>query len=183
MFQWDAVTGGSNGIVGVWPAPWLASKTAFYLLTLVACAGAIGFLWRALYSPFGYALRAARDSPLRADAIGMDVRRLQWAGFTLAGVFAGIAGALYAFSKGSISPETMAVTRSVDGLVMVLLGGMQTLTGPVWGAALFTWLQDTVARNIDYWRAVIGAVILFLVLAFPQGIAGFLGNRLKGRGA
>jgi branched-chain amino acid transport system permease protein len=98
-------------------------------------------------------------------------------------VFAGIAGALYAFSKGSISPETMAVTRSVDGLVMVLLGGMQTLTGPVWGAALFTWLQDTVARNIDYWRAVIGAVILILVLAFPQGIAGFLGNRLKGRGA
>ncbi|MCC6212402.1 MAG: ABC transporter permease [Burkholderiales bacterium] len=183
VFQWDALTGGSNGIVGVWPAPWLASKTAYYLLTLVVCAAAIAFLWRALYSPFGYALRAARDSPLRADAIGMDTRRLQWAGFALAGLFAGIAGALYAFSKGSISPETMAVTRSVDGLVMVLLGGIQTLTGPLWGAALFTWLQDTVARNVDYWRAVIGAVILFLVLAFPQGVTGFVGERLRARDA
>ncbi len=183
VFQWDAFTGGSNGIVGVWPAPWLASRTAYYLLTLMVSFAAIALLWRALYAPFGYALRAARDSPLRADAIGMDVRRLQWAGFTFAGLFAGVAGALYAFSKGSISPETMAVTRSVDGLVMVLLGGLQTLTGPVLGAALFTWLQDTVARNIDYWRAVIGMVILFLVLVFPQGIAGFLSERREARKA
>jgi len=183
VFQWDGFTGGSNGMVGVWPAPWLASKTAYYLLTTIASVAAIALLWRALYAPFGYALRAARDSPLRADAIGMDVRRLQWAGFALAGLFAGIAGALYAFSKGSISPETMAVTRSVDGLVMVLLGGLQTLTGAVWGAALFTWLQDTVARNIDYWRAVLGMVILALVLAFPQGIAGFARDRLAARKA
>jgi len=75
------------------------------------------------------------------------------------------------------------VTRSVDGLVMVLLGGLQTLTGAVWGAALFTWLQDTVARNIDYWRAVLGMVILALVLAFPQGIAGFARDRLAARKA
>ncbi|MGH8740804.1 MAG: ABC transporter permease subunit, partial [Burkholderiales bacterium] len=130
------------------------------------------FLWKAIYSPFGYALRAGRDSPLRAAAIGIDVRRMQWAGFVLAGALAGIAGALYAFSKGSISPETLSVPRSVDGLVMVLLGGLQTLTGPVWGAALFTWLEDSVSREIAYWRAAIGAVILLLVLALPQGLAG-----------
>ena len=69
--------------------------------------------------------------------------------------------------------------RSVDGLVMVLLGGIQSLTGPVWGAAIFTWLQDAVAREIDYWRAVLGAVILALVLAFPQGIAGFVSERIN----
>jgi branched-chain amino acid transport system permease protein len=68
--------------------------------------------------------------------------------------------------------------RSVDGLVMVLLGGVQTLTGPVWGAALFTWLEDAVSREIAYWRAAIGAVVLLLVLAFPQGIAGLLKGRL-----
>jgi len=181
VFQWDAFTGGSNGIIGIWPAPWLSSKTAYYYLTLLVCAAAIAALWRALYAPFGYALRAARDSPLRADAIGIDARRLQWAAFTLSGLFAGMAGALYAFSKGSISPESMAVPRSVDGLVMVLLGGIQTLTGPVWGAALFTWLQDAVARNVDYWRAVIGAVILLLVLAFPQGLTGFVAERLEAR--
>jgi branched-chain amino acid transport system permease protein len=178
VFQWDTFTGGSNGLVGIWPAPWLASKTAYYYLTLAACVAGIALLWRVLYSPFGYAVRAGRDSPLRADAIGIDARALQWAAFTFAGLFAGLAGALFAFSKGSISPEALAVTRSVDGLVMVLLGGIQTLTGPVWGAALFTWMQDAVARGIDYWRAVIGAVILVLVLAFPQGITGFLRERL-----
>jgi len=177
IFQWDAFTGGSNGIVGIWPAAWLASKTAYYYLTLAACLGGIALLWRILYSPFGYAVRAGRDSPLRADAIGIDVRAWHWAAFTFAGLFAGLAGALYAFSKGSISPEALSVTRSVDGLVMVLLGGIQTLTGPVWGAVLFTWLQDAVARGIDYWRAVIGGVILLLVLAFPQGVTGFLRER------
>jgi branched-chain amino acid transport system permease protein len=85
---------------------------------------------------------------------------------------AGLSGALYVFSKGSISPETMAVGKSVDGLVMVLLGGIQTLAGPVVGAFSFTWLHDVVARNTDYWRALLGAVILLLVLLFPQGMAG-----------
>ena len=169
-FQWDALTGGSNGIVGVWPAPWLGSKTAYYFLTLLFCALGISFLWRAIYSPFGYALRAGRDSPLRAEAAGINVRSIQWAAFTFAGLAAGIAGALYAFSKGSISPEAMGIQRSVDGLVMVMLGGVQTLTGPVWGAALFTWLQDTAARNVDYWRAATGIVILALVLVLPNGI-------------
>jgi len=177
IFQWDAFTGGSNGLVGIWPSEWLSSKTAYYYLTLAACLGGIALLWRILYSPFGYAVRAGRDSPLRADAIGIDVRALQWAAFTFAGLFAGLAGALFAFSKGSISPEALSVTRSVDGLVMVLLGGIQTLTGPLWGAALFIWLQDAVARGIDYWRAVIGGVILLLVLAFPQGVTGFLRER------
>ena len=176
-FQWDALTGGSNGLIGVWPAPWLASRTAYYFLTLLACLPGILLLWRAAYSPFGYALRAGRDSALRADAIGINVRAVQWAAFVLAGTCAGLAGALYAFSKGSISPETLSVPRSVDGLVMVLLGGVQTLTGPAWGAALFTWLEDSVSRSIDYWRAAIGAVILLLVLAFPQGLAGFLKQR------
>jgi branched-chain amino acid transport system permease protein len=173
-FQWDTVTGGSNGLVGVWPAAWLGSRTAYYLLTLACCAAAIAALWRIAASPFGYALRASRDSPLRAEAIGIDVRGQQWAAFTLAGLFAGLAGALFAFSKGSISPETLSVPRSVDGLVMVLLGGVQTLTGPVWGAALFTWLEDAVSREIAYWRAAIGAVVLLLVLAFPLGLAGTL---------
>jgi branched-chain amino acid transport system permease protein len=176
-YQWDALTGGSNGLIGVWPAGWLGSRTAYYYAALLLCACGIALLWRAVFSPFGYALRAARDSPLRAEAIGIDVRARQWAAFAVAGAFAGLAGALFAFSKGSISPETLAVPRSVDGLVMVLLGGVQTLTGPVWGAALFTWLTDELSRDVAYWRAAIGAAILALVLAFPQGLAGFLKAR------
>ena len=106
------------------------------------------------------------------------MRALQWAAFTIAGTLAGVAGALFAFSKGSISPEVLSVPRSVDALVMVLLGGVQTLTGPLWGAGLFTWLEDSVSREIEYWRAAIGAVIVLLVLAFPQGIAGFVKEKL-----
>jgi branched-chain amino acid transport system permease protein len=178
-FQWDTVTGGSNGMIGVWPAPWLASKTAFYYAALLACAAALALLWRMIFSPFGYALRASRDSSLRAEAIGIPVRAVQWAAFCVAGLFAGLAGALFAFSKGSISPETLSVPRSVDALVMVLLGGLQTVTGPMWGAALFVWLEDTISRGFEYWRAAIGAAILLLVLAFPQGIAGFVRERLE----
>ncbi len=175
-FQWDDFTGGSNGLTGVWPAAWLSDKRAYYLLTLLAVAGGVLALRRILFSPFGFAMRASRDSPLRADAIGMDVPRIQWAAFVVAAVFAGLAGALYAFSKGSISPDSMAVGKSVDGLVMVLLGGVQTLTGPVVGAVSFTWLQDTVARSTDYWRALLGGIVLLLVLVFPMGIAGFVGQ-------
>jgi len=163
-FQWDEVTGGSNGLVGVWPDSWLASRAAYYYLVLILCGYAIFVLWRMAHTPFGYALRASRDSPLRASAIGIDVRATQWLAFILTGSAAGVAGALFAFSKGSISPETLSVQRSVDGLVMVLLGGVHTLTGPVWGAAGFTWLQDVMARSVEYWRAAIGAAILLLVL-------------------
>jgi len=172
-YQWDDFTGGSNGLTGVWPAEWLADRHTYYYLTLAVVVGGVLLLRRALFSPFGYALRAGRDSPLRADAIGIDVKRLQWGGFVVAAVFAGLAGALFAFSKGSISPDSMSVGKSVDGLVMVLLGGVQTLAGPVVGAVTFTWLQDSVARSTDYWRALLGGIVLLLVLAFPQGIAGF----------
>ncbi len=177
MFQWDEVTGGSNGVVGVWPAAWLSQKWVYYYFTLGITVAGVLLLRRVLHSPFGYAMRAARDSRLRADAIGIDAVSVHWAAFVLAGTVCGMGGALFAFSKGSISPEVIGVSRSIDGLVMVLLGGLQTLAGPLVGASAFTWLQDTVARQTDYWRALLGFTILLLVLAFPQGIAGSIRAR------
>lgn len=185
-YQWDAVTGGSNGLTGVWPASWLSDRTAYYYLTLAIVVAGVLLLRRILFSPFGYAMRASRDSMLRADAIGIDVKRLQWVAFVIAGLAAGVAGSLFAFSKGSISPETLHVGRSVDGIVMVMLGGIQTLIGPIVGAVTFGWLHDTVARSTDYWRAMLGGIILLLVLLFPQGIAGYirqLSNNLAERKA
>ena len=173
VYQWDDFTGGSNGVTGVWPSAWLANRTHYYYLALVLVAVAVVLLRRFLFSPFGSAMRASRDSPTRADAIGINVKRVQWVAFIVAGLFAGLAGAIFAFSKGSVSPESLHVVKSIDGLVMVLLGGVQTLAGPVAGAASFTWLHDTVARTTEYWRAMLGAIILVLVLLFPQGIAGF----------
>jgi branched-chain amino acid transport system permease protein len=180
-FQWDSVTGGSNGIVGVWPSSWLASRQAYYWFALVICGTALaGIAWIA-QAPFGYALRAGRDSPLRAEALGIDVRRTQWRAFAAAGAFAGLAGGLFAFSKGSISPETLAIPRSVDALVIVLLGGLNALAGPLIGAAAFTWLSDTLARITEYWHAVLGAAILVIVIAFPMGIGGALNRAFAER--
>lgn len=179
IFQWDGLTGGSNGLIGIWPASWLSDKAAYYYVVLAFVTCGVFLLWRALYAPFGYALRAGRDSPLRADSIGIDLRKLQWFAFAGAGALAGLAGGLYVFSKGSVSPEVMGIPRSVDGLVMVLLGGVQTLTGPVVGAAILTWLQDEVARRIEFWRAVLGLVIIVLVVVFPQGIVGWTKARFS----
>ena len=179
VYQWDGFTGGSNGIVGIWPAPWLSGRVSYFYLVLLLCGGAVLVLRRIVFSPFGYALRACRDSPLRAAAVGINVRRFQWMAFLVAGGFAGLAGALFAFSKGSISPEVLAIGRSVDGLVMVLLGGVQTLSGPLVGATVFTWLQDLVARHIDYWRALLGLIIILLVVVFPTGIVGQLIGRRR----
>ena len=172
VFQWETFTGGSNGVIGVWPPPPFDQSWVYYLLTLLLAVGAVLLLRRFLFSPFGYAMRAGRDSPLRAEAIGIDVKRVHWLGFAIAGGVSGIAGGLFAFAKGSISPETIHISRSIDGLVMVLLGGVQTLTGPIAGASLFALLQDTVMRQTEYWRAMLGGIILLLVLAFPQGVVG-----------
>jgi branched-chain amino acid transport system permease protein len=177
VYQWEDVTGGSNGVVGIWPAPPFNTSTNYYLLALAFAVFSVLLLRRMLFSPFGYAMRAGRDSPLRAEAIGIDVKRVHWIGFAVAGCICGIAGGLFAFAKGSISPETIAVGRSIDGLVMVLLGGIQTLTGPIVGAATFVMLQDTIMRQVEYWRALLGATILLLVLVFPAGIVGGLTAR------
>jgi branched-chain amino acid transport system permease protein len=173
-FQWDDFTGGSNGITGVWPSDWLQDKAAYYWLTFALVALSVYALRRVLMSPLGYALRASRDSVGRAEAMGLNVVRVQWLGFVIAAGAAGLAGALFAFSKGSISPDVLGVSKSVDGLVMVMLGGVHTLVGPLVGAVTFTALQDSLVRSTDYWRAVLGGSMLLMVLLFPQGIAGSL---------
>jgi branched-chain amino acid transport system permease protein len=173
-FQWTEVTGGDNGILGVWPSHWADSAPRFYWLTLALVAIAVALLRRAVFAPFGYALRAGRDSPRRAQAVGIAVRRQQWLGFTLAGVFAGLAGGLYAFLKGSVFPDVMAIPMSVDGLVMVLLGGVQTLAGPLVGAAFYDGLKAELVTRTEFWRIIVGCVIVLLCVAFPRGLVGNL---------
>ena len=182
VFQWEALTGGSNGVIGVWPRPPFDKAWVYFLLTLALAVVGVLLLRRFLFAPFGYSMRAGRDSALRAESIGIDVKRVHWFGFAIAGGVCGVAGGLFAFAKGSISPETIHVGRSIDGLVMVLLGGIQTLTGPIVGASVFATLQDTVMRQTEYWRALLGVIILLLVLAFPQGIVGAFSSIWSKRG-
>ena len=107
----------------------------------------------------------------------MDVKRLQLTGFVIAAVFAGLAGALFAFSKGSISPDVLGISKSVDALVMVLLGGLELSHGPAVGALIYTTLGDHLQRATPYWHATLGFLILLLVLLRPQGLAGLWSAR------
>ncbi len=171
-FQAVGLTGGDNGILGVWPAGWVRAPAHFYWLVLAICAGGALLLRRVIYAPLGYAIRASRDAPARAEAIGLDTARLRLAAFTLAGVAAGLAGGLFAYAKGSVFPTYVSIPRSIDALVMVLLGGVQTVTGPIVGALAYTGLYDSLLLYTHLWRLVLGAAIVLLVLAFPEGIAG-----------
>jgi len=105
------------------------------------------------------------------------VAALQWAGFVLASAGAGLAGGLFAFFKGSVFPTYLDIPRSVDALLMVLLGGVQTVSGPIVGALVYAGLEEQLIRLTDYWRIVLGFAIILLVLAFPEGIAGFAQKR------
>ena len=169
--DWESVTGGSNGLIGVWPPSALAEPSHYYALVLALCAAALAALVAIAFTPFGYALRASRDAPLRARACGIAVGARRREAIWLSAAFAGLAGALYAFSKGGVGPDSLAIPRSVDALVMLLLGGLSAVFGPLAGAAALTWLQDTLARSTEYWHAATGVAILILVLAFPDGIA------------
>jgi ABC-type branched-subunit amino acid transport system permease subunit len=181
LFQWETVTGGSNGILGIWPQAPFDDRAAFYLLTLAIVLAGILLLRCFLFAPFGYAMRAGRDSALRAEAIGINVKRVHWIAFAIAGAVCGAAGGVFAFAKGTISPDVAWVSRSIDGMVMVLLGGLQTLSGPIVGAAVFTLLQDSIMRQTSFWRGLLGVVILVLVLVFPGGIVGTLARRFHAR--
>lgn len=173
IFQWDDVTGGDNGLLGIWPDAWAADQTSFYYVTLAIVGISVYAIRRIVFSPFGYTLRGCRDSLLRADAIGIDRLRIQWFGFVLAGSFAGIGGVLFAYLKGSVFPDYISIPLSVDGLVMVLLGGIQTVAGPIIGAGVFKALSTFIISHTEFWKIILGSFIIVLVVAFPQGIVGF----------
>jgi branched-chain amino acid transport system permease protein len=178
--QWYDVTGGDNGLLGIWPARWLASPVRYYYVALAASGAGLAVLAAVGRAPFGLTLRAARDHPRRAEAVGVDVRAHQWLAFVVAGFFGGLAGGIFVFLKGSVFPESLAVPVSVEPLVMVLLGGVQSLAGAPVGAALYKLLDTVVTRYTEYWQLVLGVILVAIVLVFPRGILGMFGARGRG---
>jgi len=174
VHQWDAVTGGDNGILSVWPPPWLKSPVRYYYWALVFAGAGVVLLRIVAASPFGLSLRAVRDHARRAEAVGINIRALQWTAFVVAGFFAGLAGAVFAFLKGSVFPVYTESPMSVQPLVMVLLGGVGAPSGPLIGAAAYKLLDTVITRYTEYWQIWLGGILIALVLAFPRGIAGVL---------
>jgi len=175
-FQWVGLTGGDNGILGVWPERWAAGPAQFYWLSLAVAALMVAALRIAVFSPFGFALRASRDSPLRGEAIGIDSKRMQWTAFVIAGAVAGIGGALFAYLKGSVFPDVLGIPLSVDALVMVLLGGVETVSGAIVGAIVYKALSIWLVSQTDWSKLVLGGFIVLIVVAFPKGIVGTIAS-------
>ncbi len=185
VFQWDEFTGGDDGLVDIWPAAWLSEANSYFYFTVIVGVGGILLLRHVAHSPFGYALRASRDSQRQAEATGINTKRIQWMAFTMAGALAGVAGALFIFSKGSVFPNELEITKSFDGLIVVFLGGVKTLSGGVVGAASLELVKDYLTR-IEYWRLALGLLIIVVVVLAPNGIVGSLRKaweRLRGMSA
>lgn len=173
VFQWGEFTGGDDGLLGLWPADWLNGTTSYYYFTLVFSLAGILALRHIAHSPFGYALRAVRDSNKQAEATGINTKQVQLIAFAIAGAMAGLAGALFLFSKGSVFPTELEIARSFDALIVVFLGGVKTLSGGVVGAAFFKGVEDVLTR-FEYWRLAMGLLIIFVVIVAPDGIVGTL---------
>ena len=122
ILQLASVTNGELAIIGVFPAPWAADRRVFYFLALLLCTFAIVGMRRLMFSPFGYSLRAGRDSELRAEATGINVRRQKWIAFVIAGAASGLAGGLTLYQKAGAFPAFIDLHASIDVYVMALLG-------------------------------------------------------------
>ena len=137
-YQWTEVTGGDNGLIGVWPSAWAAAPSRFYWLTLALASGGVACCARSCSRRSAIPCARCATSTLRAETIGLERRRVQWIGFAIAGAFAALAGALYAFLKGSVFPDNISAFRCRStGSSWSLLGGVGTVSGGVFGAAIY----------------------------------------------
>lgn len=171
------LTGGDDGLTGLRPPGALASPTAYYFFALACVLPSVYGLHRLVRSPFGLTLRALRNNPLRVQYSGVDVHRHQLITFVVAGAFAGLAGALFAFSSGNVFPGWLNWTASATPIVMAVLGGVQSFLGPALGAAVYVVLEVMISGSTEYWPLFMGLIIMVLVLAMPRGLAGLIDRK------
>ena len=178
-FGWRSLTGGDDGLPNL-PRPellagWsLAGDRPFYSLYCCSWASRYCLLTQVVTSPFGFALRGIRESETRMQALGYNVWRYKFAAFIVAAVFAGLAGALYAYYNRFVSPDYLGVFRSAEVLLMVILGGAGTLVGPAIGAAVIVLLENVISAYTERWLIVIGTIYILVALFAPNGIIGFV---------
>lgn len=164
------LTGGDDGITDLRAPGVLGHPRGYYYFAAVLVSVAIFLIYRIVNSPFGYAARALRTNPTRTDYLGINVLFHRWLLFVLGGFFAGIAGALFALATGSVFPGWLNWTASAAPIVMTVLGGIRTFIGPVVGALVYVSLETIVTGYTEYWPIIMGAIILILVIALPNGL-------------
>lgn len=181
-FKWKDVTGGDDGFTGVAVPALLEGHVNYYYFTLAMVALGVGLLWMICHSAFGLTLVAIRENPVRAGFIGVDTSKMRWASFTVAGTFAGLAGALFGMYNRGMYIENAFWTESAQVMIMVLLGGIYSFVGPLIGAAVLYLLQVVTNQYTPYWPTVLGLILLVVVLVLPDGLVG-LAKRVGSKGA
>jgi len=173
VFRWYSFTGGDDGIHGISVPGIISSTDGAYYFSLVVTAVCIFVMHRIVNSPFGRSFQAVRDNPVRSEAVGINVKRLQLTGMVISGAFAGIAGSIFVVIEGSVFPELMFWTLSLEIIIMCLLGGWFTFLGPMLGAAIIVLLRTFVGIYTEYWTIILGFVLMLLILFLPQGVLGY----------
>src|ERR1700710_1304019 len=158
----------------------LSNRTQFYYLCLGCLFAVIFLIWRIVNSRFGLVVQGLRSNEQRMQAIGFPANRYRLVCFLLAGTICGLAGALLANNTDFVSPAMMYWTRSGDLMVMVVLGGMGSLFGPVIGAIVFLVLVGFLSQVTEYWAMIMGPLLLLIVLFGRGGIDGLLGRLRRG---
>jgi len=183
VYQWDEWTGGSNGISGIWPSAFWSTPSHYFALCAFLLFAVLGCLARMRTSVWGLAVRASADSSLRAKSMGLPVRSLQAQLLMVSAAFASLSGVLWVYSKGVVSPDVLEMQKSLEVILMVLLGGIESMFGALLGAFSLTVMQDYLMIEVPYWRGALGVLMLLLIYFAPNGLMGLWAKawvRLKG---
>ncbi len=190
LLQFYRLTGGDEGMRVLRPSmlgfdlgtlsktDYLAGPYYYYSLGVLVLAALV--MWRVVHSPFGLCLGSVRDNPAKAEALGLSITRYRWYAFVISAMYAAVGGALLGPPTGNVDPTLAYWTQSGNLVLMTLLGGFANFFGPVLGAFVFIFLQDTVMSVVPYWRLVFGAILAFLVIFAPGGLMGLFARRRPG---
>jgi branched-chain amino acid transport system permease protein len=188
VIRWTALTGGDQGLIGGIRVPPLAvgpvtlavrSPLTFYYVSLALTTAAFLVARVLVNSPWGLLLRAVRDNAHRVGFLGASERGLRLGVFTVAGGFAGLAGALMALYVGGAYPDFVYWTKSAEPIFMVLVGGMHTLLGPLVGAAVLVTLTAVITKYTSLWGLALGGILIVFTLYFKVGILDLLVDRAR----
>lgn len=172
VYRWYSFTGGDDGIHGIPLPDVISSSTGAYYFNLIVTVVCLLLMYRLVNSSFGLIFQGVRDNPERCGAVGINVQQHQLLGQVIAAFFAGVAGTLFVTVEGSVFPDLMFWTLSLEILVMCLLGGWFVFMGPSLGAAIIIILRTFVGIYTEYWTLVLGIVLMLLIFFLPEGVLG-----------
>ena len=172
--KWRPITGGDDGFVGINMPSYLDNPITFYYFTFIIIVIAISILSAICNSTFGRTMIAIRENQNRAIFLGIDIKLMRLRAFIISGTFGGLAGILFALYNRGMYPESAFWTESGQVLIMVLLGGMHSFSGPILGAITLYSLETVINQYTEYWQLILGCILLIVVLAAPDGLIGLL---------